>query len=151
VDQKTNNFFPLLGVLCVYIIKKYNMEYHSTLLNLDIYRIADTMSDLAWKIYNDLPKTHRFHIGDQLLRCTDSVGANIAEGNGRFHYKDKLNYLFNSRGSLVEVFHWISLLNKRELIDRETYAEFYALHTEENKKINAFINYYKRKYKVVYK
>ena len=107
------------------------MEYHSTLLNLEIYRIADNMSDLAWKIYNDLPRTHRFHIGDQLLRCTDSIGANIAEGNGRFHYKDKLNYLFNSRGSLVEVYHCISLLHKRKLINGETFDEFYSLHVEE--------------------
>ena len=127
------------------------MEYHSTLLNLEIYKMADAMSNLAWSIYNDLPRDHRYHLGDQLLRCTDSVGANIAEGNGRFHYKDKLNYLYNSRGSLVEIYHWISLLNKRKLIDTETYSEFYSLQVRESKKINGFINYYKKKYNIVYK
>ena len=56
------------------------MEYHSTLDNLDVYKVAVSISDLAWTIFNELPKTHKFHIGDQLLRCSDSVGANIAEG-----------------------------------------------------------------------
>jgi len=127
------------------------MEYHSTLDNLEVYKIAVSISDIAWKVYNQLPKTHRFHIGDQLLRCSDSIGANIAEGNGRFHFKDKLNFIFNSRGSLIEGYHWISLLKKRKLIDHKTHDEYIALLNEENKKINGYINYLKKKYDITYK
>lgn len=124
------------------------MEYHSTLKNLKIYQIAVSMSDIAWEIYNDLPQTHRFHIGDQLLRCTDSVGANISESSGRFHFKDKLNFLYNSRGSLIEVYHWIYLLFKRKLISEEIFNDFQSLCDDESKKINAFIKYYRQRYNV---
>ena len=127
------------------------MDFHSTLNNLEIYKIAISLSDIAWNIYKDLPKSHRYHIGDQLLRCSDSIGANIAEGNGRFHFKDKLNFLFNSRGSLIEGYHWILLLKKRELIDEKTYEEFNSLLNEESKKINGYINYLKKKYNITYK
>ncbi|GIV44793.1 MAG: hypothetical protein KatS3mg035_1916 [Bacteroidia bacterium] len=32
-------------------------------------------------------------MGDQFVRATDSIGANIAEGYGRFHYLEKLKFL----------------------------------------------------------
>jgi four helix bundle protein len=40
---------------------------------------------------------------DQIRRASTSVGANIAEGFGRFHYKEKIKFYYNARGSICEV------------------------------------------------
>jgi len=97
------------------------------------------LSDGAWVIYSHLPKEHRFHMGSQFLRAVDSIGANIAEGFGRFHYRDKVKFYYNARGSLWECKHWAYLLNKRELLDRKEFEEFMEKIQLTGKLLNNFI------------
>jgi four helix bundle protein len=50
------------------------------------------------------------------VRAADSVGANIAEAFGRFHYGDKLQFLYYARGSLYETRFWLRQAHQRSLI-----------------------------------
>ncbi len=50
-----------------------------------------------------LPKTERFELYSQLLRSSRSATANIAEGWGRYHYKENIKFLLNARGSVAEI------------------------------------------------
>ena len=34
-----------------------------------------------------------------------SIGSNLAEGYGRFHYLDRNKFNYNARGSLIEALH----------------------------------------------
>lgn len=45
----------------------------------------------------------------QLRRAVSSIGANIAEGFARYHYKDKVRFYHNARGSAAEVQNLIVL------------------------------------------
>lgn len=65
----------------------------------------------------------KFNIGNQVVRSIDSIGANIAEGYGRFHYKDSIKFYYNARGSLWESKHWIFLLYQRKLLNKEKYEK----------------------------
>lgn len=68
---------------------------------------------MVWKIYERLHWQDKKTMGDQFVTSADSVGANIAEGYGRFHYLDKIRFYYNSRGSLLENgIHWVELLYK---------------------------------------
>jgi four helix bundle protein len=49
----------------------------------------------------------RWSLGLQLVRAIESVGANIAEAEGRWHLPDKRRLLFIARGSLYEAEHWM--------------------------------------------
>lgn len=55
------------------------------------------------EILNNLPKTERFELYAQLLRAARSSTANIAEGWGRYHYKENIKFLLNARGSVAEI------------------------------------------------
>ena len=60
---------------------------------------------LAEKIYvmtELLPRKEDYGLTSQIRRSALSVSANIAEGFGRKHTKDKLNFYYASRGSLAE-------------------------------------------------
>jgi four helix bundle protein len=106
---------------------------------LDIYKLSVELSNMAWEIFNLLQKPLQFNIGDQMIRSIDSIGANIAEGYGRFHYKDSIKFYYNARGSLWESKHWFYLLHKRKLITRETFEKGIDLLNTLGKKLNSFI------------
>ncbi len=59
------------------------------LQDLEVYKLAREMSGIGWKIYKDLDWQTKKIMGDQFIESTDSVGANIAEGYSRFHYKEQ--------------------------------------------------------------
>jgi len=55
------------------------------------------------EVLTNLPKTERFELYSQLLRSARSATANIAEGWGRYHYKENIKFLLNARGSVAEI------------------------------------------------
>ena len=116
-----------------------------TLEDLEIYQIALKISDLAWEIYKTLPKEFKYSINQQFLDSSDSIGANISEGYGRFHYKDSLKFYYNARGSLYEAQFWLNRLQKRNLVSDVLYNELQSLIDIEKLKLNNFINSIKSK------
>lgn len=107
---------------------------------LEVYQIALDISNLAWEIYNELPREHRFTQGSQFLEASDSIGANIAEGFGRYHFRDSLKFYYNSRGSLLELKHWTTLLTRRSLSSPDKLNKMKGLNDKEHLKLNSFIN-----------
>lgn len=81
------------------------------------------------------------HIGDQFLRAVDSVGANIAEGYGRYHYLDKVRFYYNSRASHFEAYiHWLELLFEREKITKDEFEKINETAHILQVKLNNFIS-----------
>ena len=56
-------------------------------------------------------------VGRQLARAALSVGANIAEAQGRGHPADQRRILLIARGELLETKHWIERAQAAELVD----------------------------------
>ncbi len=115
------------------------MSEYLKLGDLEIYRLSLKLSNIAWKVYEKMHWQIKKVIGDQFITAIDSIGANIAEGYGRYHHKDKIKFYYNSRGSLMESKHWTFLLNKRNIILDNEYdllmKELNILHM----KLNTYI------------
>jgi len=109
------------------------------LFGLYIYRQSVKLSGEIWKIYLALPKPLRYDIGSQLLRAADSIGANIAEGYGRYHFKDKIKFYYQARGSLWEVKHWLYLMHQRKLLSSELYENILGQLRQMGIGLNNFI------------
>jgi len=56
-----------------------------------------------------------------LLRSVDSIAANMAEGYGRYHFKENKNFNYYARGSLYETKVWLRKAYNRNLIKQETF------------------------------
>jgi four helix bundle protein len=127
------------GKLYIKSILIENLGYIE-LKNLEVYRTSRQLSSTILKIYCKMNFEDKKHIGDQLLRSADSVGANIAEGYGRFHFKDKVRFYYNVRGSHFETFtHWLELLIEREKISSEEFENIHTQTTILQIKLNNFI------------
>ena len=117
---------------------------HLKLGNLQVYKMAIKISRAGWNIYNPLGWQDKKIMGDQFIRATDSIGANIAEGYGRFHYLDRIKFYYNSRGSLLEVKHWLFLLMDREKINKTIFNNFIKDLNTLHHKLNLFIRNIKK-------
>ena len=71
--------------------------------DLVIYQMSMELGDRLWNLVKGWPEFERRTIGTQFARSADSVGANIAEGYGRYHYGEKRQFSYYVRGSLTEV------------------------------------------------
>ena len=112
---------------------------HILLKDLKIYQKALIISEKSWEIYKEFSWQIKKTIGDQFITAIDSVGTNIAEGYGRFHYLDRIKFYYNSRGSLLESLHWLELLINRDLITKNDYNSITVLLEDLNLSLNAFI------------
>ncbi len=56
----------------------------------------------SYRLAGNLPNYERYNLSDQLRRASCSILLNIAEGYGRYHYLDRLRFLYIARGSLSE-------------------------------------------------
>ena len=70
--------------------------------SLDFYRDSLKLLKAAYRLAASLPDYERYNLADQLRRAAVSIGLNIAEGYGRYHYLDRLRFLYVARGSLNE-------------------------------------------------
>src|ERR1700692_873592 len=91
------------------------MDY--VLEKLKVYNIAEDFSDEIWNIVIKWDYFKKDTIGKQLVRAADSISANIAEGYGRYFYKESKQFYFYSRGSIQETKSWLSKCLRRELIE----------------------------------
>ncbi|WP_406827391.1 four helix bundle protein [Pedobacter sp. KACC 23697] len=80
-------------------------------------------------------------MGKQICRAADSISANIAEGYGRYHFKENKNFCYYSRGSVLEVKSFLRKSKNRNLISEDCYAALYAELQTMHLKLNAYIKY----------
>ncbi len=86
--------------------------------NLDLWNRAQDHAARVIKLTFDLPQTVAGReIGRQLVRAAGSIGANIAEGHGRYTIPAYRNHLSIAKGSASEVGSWLDLLRRIEYID----------------------------------
>ncbi len=115
------------------------MEY--TLEKLEIYQQSEVFSDVIWNLVDTWNYFQKDTIGKQITRSADSISVNIAEGYGRFYYKESKQFYFYSRGSLLETKAWLGKCKRRGIIEI-TKAEELIIETEKLLlKLNAFIKF----------
>ncbi len=107
--------------------------------NLQIYQLAETLSDMIWKIVIRWENFAKDTVGKQLVRAVDSIGANIAEGSGKGTAQDNRRYLRHARGSLYETRHWIHRAIARGLVSPTQAQEITLLMDELIPKLNAYM------------
>jgi len=97
------------------------------------------------KVLKQISYEEKNNLGFQIRKSAISITANIAEGYGRFHYKEGVQYYRISRGSLYELKdHLISCFDLR-FIDQERFKQGIDLIESAKLTINGFINYVKNK------
>ena len=88
-----------------------------------------------------LPPEERFRLADQLIRAARSTTANIAEGDGRFHYLDNARFCRISRGSCKEILDHLITGNDENLVSDDLLLKGRLLVEPALKLLSAYIRY----------
>ena len=83
--------------------------------DLAAYRRASAFADALHSVVWRWSSFDRWTVGVQLVRAADSVGANIAEAEGRATAADERRFLIVARSSALEVQHWLDRAEARGL------------------------------------
>jgi four helix bundle protein len=99
------------------------------------------MSDEIWEIVHGWKIFVKDTTGKQIVRSADSISANIAEGYGRFYYKESKQFFFYARGSILETKSWLGKCKRRKLLKEEKCNELIDRIDTIHLKLNAYIKF----------
>ena len=109
------------------------------LIDLEVYKVAMEIGDNIWQLVDKWNYFEKDTLGKQFVRAADSIALNIAEGYGRYFYKENKNFNYYSRGSAYECTSCLRKAIERKLITKEKNTELRILFEKYLKLINAYI------------
>lgn len=112
-----------------------------TIDTLEVYLLANELSDEIWNLVSVWSHFEKDTIGKQVVRSADSISANIAEGYGRFSYKENRQFCFYARGSILETKTWLLKAKNRNLIGQDVYENLFSKLELTHIKLNAYMKY----------
>lgn len=77
------------------------MTYHD-FTEMPVWQKGMKVAVRIQEITKDFPRSEDYGVTSQIRRASLSISGNLAEGFGRRHTKDKLNFYYFSRGSIME-------------------------------------------------
>lgn len=107
--------------------------------NLRVYQMSESLADEIWQIVIGWDNFAKDTIGKQIVRSADSIGANIAEGEGCGTHSNNKRYVRIARGSLQETQHWLKRAYKRNLLNEEQIKKLKPLVDSLSPSLNAYI------------
>lgn len=107
--------------------------------SLRVYRLAEDIADRIWTLVLEWDRFARDTVGGQLVRAADSIGANIAEGDGRGTYPENRRFVRIARGSLNETKHFLRRAYRRKLLTKTDVEKLKPLIDELGPKLNAYL------------
>jgi four helix bundle protein len=112
---------------------------------LECYQVCREFRNLVAKMAKGFPANEEHRLKAQLLRAARSVTANIAEGFGRHHHQENLQYCRQARGSLSECLDHLNVALDEGFIDQGRYADLRKEHETAARLLNGYIAYLKKK------
>jgi four helix bundle protein len=101
----------------------------SSFRDLRVWQDAFRLSVETYRVTAEFPKHEFYGLSQQMRRAAVSVPSNIAEGKGRRTNREFTQFLFNARGSLLELqtqvmiaqeLQYVSESESRKLLDEAT-------------------------------
>ena len=116
---------------------------YQSFTDLNVWKEARSFQLFIFNLSKSFPPEEKYKLSDQIIRSSRSIAANIAEGHGRFHFQEQIQFCRQARGSLSEVLNHIytafdcNYISKEQVIEVENKADLLL------KLVNGYIFYLK--------
>jgi len=116
----------------------------TTFTDLDVWKKARLLRNNISSLTKNFPPAEKYRLTDQIIRSSRSIGNNIAEGYGRYHYTDSKKFFVNARGSATETIDHLFVAFDEGYIPEKAFQEFESACQECLRLLNGYINYLKK-------
>ena len=113
--------------------------------DIEAWKLARKPRVAVYSVIRELPTEERYDLASQMKRAAISCSANIAEGYGRFHYQENIQFCRISRGSMYETQDHLITCIDNEYISKELYDKIWELSLNAIKVLDGYIRYLKKK------
>lgn len=110
---------------------------------LEVWKLARQLRMNISVLVKKFPSEEKYRLVDQMIRASRSVTANIAEGFGRFHFQENIQFCRQSRGSLTELLDHLYCALDEKLIDIKQFDSLKNEIQQVLKLLNGYILYLK--------
>lgn len=119
------------------------MSTLKTFEDLECWKACRSLRRWCRGVVRLFPASEKYSLSDQLTRAARSTTANIAEGYGRFHYQETIQFCRHARGSCYEILDHILTAADEGYVTAETEKACRDQIEECVKLINGYIRYLK--------
>lgn len=110
--------------------------------DLEVWKQTKDLVSHIYRVTKSFPKEEQFGLINQLRRAAVSIPSNIAEGCGRNHFKDSIQFFFISRGGLYEVETQILISSDLDYLNSSDKDLLLEKIKNCKRLLNGFINYF---------
>lgn len=112
-----------------------------TFEDLDCWKKITALRRVLSDLVKTFPSDEKYRLTDQIIRAARSATSNIAEGYGRFHYQENIQYCRQTRGSLYELIEHLIVANDEGIISKEVLTSLKSEIASCLAVLNGYINY----------
>jgi four helix bundle protein len=112
--------------------------------DLEVWKKSRVLRNNIADLVKSFPTEEKYRLTDQIIRASRSIGNNIAEGHGRFHYIDASRFLVNARGSAAETIDHLIIAFDNNFISEKTLETLKQDCEECMRMINGYIAYLRK-------
>ena len=111
---------------------------------LEVWKSARILRMDISVLVKTFPSEEKYRLVDQLIRASRSITANIAEGFGRFHFQENIQFCRQARGSLFETLEHIICSHDEKIISQEQFDNLRKDIDNSLRLLNGYILYLKK-------
>src|SRR3974390_2213854 len=108
-------------------------------MDLVVWRLARELRIIVYSLVKKLPAEEKYAPNTQMRRAAQSIGANIAEGFGRYSYRENIQFCRQARGSAFEIRDHLVTAMDAGFISKNAYDEADALAQRVIQTINGYV------------
>lgn len=108
---------------------------------LECWKKAASLRRRISALAKTFPSEEKYRLVDQMIRASRSATAQIAEGFGRFHFQENIQFCRQARGSIFELIDHLITAHEEKLISTEDLAEIRFEIDNCLAVLNGYINY----------
>ena len=112
---------------------------------LEVYKAAREFRKKIYKLIKGLPPEEKYNLDGQMRRASVSLTNNIAEGHGRYHFQENMQFCRISRGSLMELIDDLNTCIDEKYFTIDYLEELKVEGYTVNKMLNGYIAYLKKR------
>ncbi len=117
--------------------------------DLEVWQVCRDLRKTLTGLARKLPQEEKFRLTDQIIRAARSITNNIAEGYGRYHFQENMQFCRQSRGSLYEIMDHLIICVEEKYLPDDNFNKLKSDCERAIMLLNGFIRYLQKQKKAV--